>query len=256
MKMKVYFNNSKGNKLCGIISGVANDKNEPIIVMAHGFSSSKDRPTYIALNDLLSKKNISSFRFDFFGHGESEGKFEDITISEATDDVLQAINYLKKKGYKNIGLFGSSFGGIASIIAASKTKDLFLLVLKSPVSSYLEKERETNDKQELNEWKRKGYRYYVSGDGIKHKLNYSFFDDFENNDGYKVAPKIKVPTLIVHGDADEIVPYKQSLKTSKLIPNCQLHTVVGANHRYDNEGHREEMLQTIVDFIVKQSESL
>jgi uncharacterized protein len=254
--MKIYFNNLKGDKLCGIINDVTGNKEKPIIVLAHGFSSSKDRPTYTALNDMLAKKNISSFRFDFFGHGESEGKFEDITIDEAVDDILQAINYLKEQGYKKIGLLGSSFGGISSIMATSKTKDLFLLALKSPVSNYFDKETETKDKQELKDWKTKGYRFYVSGDGTQHKLKYSFFEAFEGNNGYEVAPKIKIPTLIVHGDADKIVPYKQSVKTSKLIPNCKLHTVVGANHRYDNNDHRDEMLKVLVEFIFKQSNLL
>ena len=100
---------------------------------------------------------------------------------------------------------------------------------------------------------KKGYRYYVSGDGRKLRLNYSFFEDFKNNNGYDAAPKIKVPTIIVHGNADEIVPFKQSVKTSKLIPNCKLHPVKGSNHHYDGQGHAEEMLQALEDFIVEQA---
>ena len=63
-------------------------------------------------------------------------------------------------------------------------------------------------------------------------------------------PKIKAPTLIVHGDEDETVPYSQSIKTSKLIPNCKLHTVKGANHHYDGEGLKEEALRVMTKFIV------
>ena len=80
-----------------------------------------------------------------------------------------------------------------------------------------------------------------------------FYQDFKNNDGYKAAPKIKIPTLTVHGDEDETVPYKQSVKISKLIPNCKLHTIKGGNHRYENPKHKEEMWQAIVNFIVKTS---
>lgn len=148
---------------------------------------------------------------------------------------------------------GSSFGGIASIMAVSKTKDLYVLALKSPVSNYLEKEIAAKSKEELEDWKRKGYRCYKSGDGRKLRLNYSFFDDFKNNNGFIAAPKIQIPVLIVHGDADEIVPYGQSVKLSELIPNCKLHTVRSANHHYDNPVHNEEMLQSIVDFIVENS---
>jgi len=254
MEKKIYFNNSKGNKLCGIINNPSGSKVNPIIILAHGFSTHKNSSTYTVLAEKLAKHDISTLRFDFYGHGESEGKFEDITVSEAIDDILQAIKYLKSLGYKKIGLMGSSFGGISSIMAVSKTKDSFLLALKSPVSNYLDKEFKIKLKGKLGEWKTKGYKIYISGDGSKNKLNYSFFEDFKNNDGYKVASKIKIPTLIVHGDKDEIVPYKQSIKTCNLIPNCTLHTIKSATHRYDNPKHKEEMWQTIVDFIVQQSQ--
>lgn len=249
---KVYFNNSKGDKLCGVLTNPTEDKNKPIIILCHGFSTSKDSSTYTALAESFAKRNISTFRFDFFGHGESEGDFEKITISEAVDDILQAIEFIKKQGYKKIGLVGSSFGGISSIMATSKTKDLYVLALKSPVSNYVEKEEETKSKEELLEWKKKGFCIYVSGDGGKHKLNYTFFEDAKNNIGYKVAHKIKIPTLIVHGDKDLIVPYKQSVKIIKLMENGKLHTVKGANHHYDKPEHMEEMLNEIVNFVVEK----
>ena len=72
----------------------------------------------------------------------------------------------------------------------------------------------------------------------------------KKNDGYKATPKIKIPTLIIHGDKDKIVPHKQSVKTSKLISNCKLHTVKGGNHCYENSKHKEEMWEAIVDFVI------
>lgn len=253
MEKKIYFKNSKGNKLCGILSNPISNKKQPIIILSHGFSTSKNSRTYLRLQNILNKHQISNLRFDFFGHGESEGKIEDITISEAVDDILNAIKFLKNQGYTKIGLFGSSFGGIASLITASKTDDLFLLVLKSPVSNYEEKEIATKSKKELEDWKNKGFRYYVSGDGRKLKLNYTFFKDFKNNNGYKAAKKIKIPTLIVHGDNDETVPIEQSKKTANLIKNCKLEIVKGADHRYSKPKDFEKMLDLISNFIVQNS---
>ena len=217
MGQKLFFKNSKGDKLCGVLSNPSGDKSKPIIILVHGFHSSKNTKSFFQIRELLEKKNISTFRFDIYGHGESEGLFENITISEAVDDILQVIEFLKNQGYKRIGLLGSSFGGNASIIVATKTNDLFVLALKSPVSNYLERTHKLLSKQEIKEWKEKGYRM-IEDDGEKYKVNYDYYDDFKNNDGYKVAPKITVPTLIIHGDADESVPVEQSIKISKLIP--------------------------------------
>ena len=251
MEEKVYFKNSKGLKLCSILSNPTSSKEKPIIILCHGFSASKNSHTYVRLQEILNKYQISTFRFDFFGHGESEGKFEDITISEAVDDILNAIKFLKNQGYTKIGLVGSSFGGIASLMAASKTDDLFILALKSPVSNYEEKEYATKSKEELEEWRNRGFRYYVSGDGRKLKLNYTFFEDFKNNNGYEAAKKIKIPTLIVHGDNDESVPIEQSKKTASLIENCKSEIIEGADHRYSKPEDFEKMLDLISKFIIE-----
>lgn len=249
MEEKVYFKNSKGNKLCGILSKSTNDKSKPIIIFVHGFRSNKNTINFVKLKDFLIQKNITSFRFDIFSHGWSEGKFEELTISEAVDDIANAIKFLKKIGYTKFGLVGSSFGGNASITAASKLKDIVFLVLKSPVSNYEERTKKILTKKQISDWKKKGFRE-MRIDGEEYKLNYSFFEDFKNNNGYKVAPLIKVPTLIVHGNADESVPVEQSIKISKLIPNCKLVLIKGANHRYTKQEHAERMRKVISDFII------
>lgn len=253
MKEKLFFEDSKGNKLCGILSNPTSDKNKAIIILCHGLASSKESRTYTSLETLLNKNSVSTFRFDFFGHGESEGKFENLTITKAVDDISKAIKTLKKLGYKKIGLMGSSFGGIAGIMAASKIKGLIVLALKSPVSNYEEKTNLTETKTELNNWKAIGYRYYEYNEGKKLKLGYAFLKDFKNNDGYKAAKKIKIPTLIVHGDKDESVPVEQSIKTSKIIESCKLEIVKGADHQYSNPKDRERMLKLISKFIIKNS---
>lgn len=251
MEEKLYFNNSKGNKLCGILSNPNLSISTPIIILCHGFSTTKNAHTSIKLQEIINQNNVSTFRFDFFGHGESEGKFEDITISEAVDDTLNAIKLMKKLGYTKIGLFGSSFGGITALMTASKIKDLSILILKSPVSNFQEIELERKSKKELDEWKSNGFTYYIDGKGIKHQLNYTFFEDFKNNDGYEAAKKIKIPTLIIHGDADEIVPIKQSQKTVNIIKNCRLEVINGANHKYSEPKHFEMMLEFVSRFIME-----
>lgn len=255
MEQKVYFQNSKGDRLCGLLLDSTGNKGKPVIIIVHGFSSNKNSKNYLTIKDILVKNKISTFRFDLWAHGESEGNFADITISEAVDDILQAIKFLKDKGYKKIGLLGSSFGGISSIIAASKTKDLYLLALKSPVSNHPEKDKLVKTKEELEEWKNRGYMIYEKDDGTKLRVNYTFMLDAQKpeNDGYKAAKKITIPTLITHGDADESVPYQQSLKISKIIKNCQLATIKGADHTYTRPAHAKQMVKAFADFIVKNS---
>ena len=205
------------------------------------------------LERIFNNNEISTFRFDFYGHGESEGKFENITVSEAVDDILNAIKFLKNKGFKKIGLVGSSFGGMASLIAASKSKYLYVLVLKSPVSDYLGKLISKISKYNIKEWKEKGFIHYESSRMGKLRLNYSFFKDAEKVSGYNVAKRISIPTFIIHGDKDESVPVEQSIKLSKIIKNSKLVIIKGADHRYTKPEYFKRCTNLIADFIIKNS---
>jgi pimeloyl-ACP methyl ester carboxylesterase len=204
----------------------------------------------VRLEEILNRKKFSTFRFDFFGHGESEGEFANMTISEALDDVQNALRFLRDSGYERIGLVGSSFGGFASILAASRSDDLFVLALKSPVSDYLGLLIERDHGRDIEAWKQEGFIVVEGADGKNLRLNYSFFEDAERIRGYAFVENINVPTLIVHGDRDETVPLEQSRKVAELIPDCNLEVIRGADHVYSDPEHFELMLYLISDFVV------
>jgi len=210
----------------------------------------------VILSEILQDKAIATFRVDLYGHGESEGKFEDATITRAAESILSTIDHLKSKGYGKIGLLGSSYGGISSIIAASKTKDLFALALKSPVSNYAELYELRLTKKQLENWEKTGFLPYSSGDGRELKLSYSFYEDAKKDDGYEAIKSVEVPVLIVHGDKDTDVLITQSLKLVKLTKNGELKIVKGSDHRYTQDKHAEEMTQSLSEFMIKEAKSL
>ena len=244
---KIFFSNSSGSKLCGVLRSPA--QSPLVIVICHGFNSSKDSLSHVLLARRLAEKGIASFRFDFFGNGESEGLHEDITTSEALDDLRCAVALLKKLGYTKVGLFGSSFGGMTSILAASEMKDLQLLVLKSPVSQYSDKLLTQLGVKQIDDWRIKGHTDYPTSDGQSRRLKYAFYQDACGLDGYAAAEKINAPTLIIHGDADRTVLVEQSIKSAKLIKNCRLEVLPGADHRYSKPEDFEKALSLALDFI-------
>lgn len=247
MEKKLFFQNSQGQKLAAILTDPSGDKEKPIIVLCHGFASSKESNTCKSIAEKLREKNISTFRFDFFAHGESEGKFEDLTVTEAIDDTMRAIEYLKGMGYKKIGLFGSSFGGLSSYFVAAKSEDIYILILKAPVASYAEFSAYT-DRERVKKWKSTDYDVREGK-----KLKYDFYKDSMNHIAYDVAEKIKVPTLILHGNQDRDVPVEQSINITKYIQNCALEIVVGADHRFTKKEDFDQMLNSILTFVIAHS---
>ncbi len=241
MQQKLYFENSRGDKLSGILSGDFISA----IILCHGSASSKESSTYVRLENELNKHDVATFRFDFYGHGESEGKYEDITVSEMVDDILHARALLEKKGYSSIGLFGSSMAGQACEIAATSGK-FYALVIRSGVSDYLNL---IKSRISVSEWRAKGYASLGRGSP---RLKYAFFEDLKQYSPDQIGAAISVPTLFVHGDADLEVPVGQSIRMTTLVPNSTLKIIKGADHRQTN--HFDIMIDSVVRFILKNSE--
>lgn len=251
---KVIFKNSKGDNLVGIFSG-NKSTNIPVVILCHGSITSKNSNSLVKLSEILNKNKIATLRFDFFGHGESEGKFEDITISEIVDDVNQAIKYLMGIGYNKIGLLGGSFGASAVIFSAQQHPEIFCLALKSPVIDPKQFDELIRSKKEFENWKKTGETIYDPTDPKKTKIKYKFFEDYQKYNGFKSAAKIKTPTIIVHGGDDPEVPVEGSILASKVFANCELHVIQGADHRYTNKKHYSKMLKLLSGFIIKPSKS-
>src|SRR3989344_3074798 len=120
-KQKITFKNSRNLNISAIYEG--ENKNTPIVVMCHGFASSKDQISNRDLARELVKRGLSVFRFDFTGCGQSEGNLGGLTPFSGLDDLKLAISQLPKHEF---ALFGSSFGGYVSLLYASQNPILAL----------------------------------------------------------------------------------------------------------------------------------
>jgi len=252
MGKKIGFLNSRGDRLCGVLAGPKAEGGASAAVLCHGFATGKDGRTYTRLEAVLNRWGIATLRFDFFGHGESEGELEDITISEALDDVEQALRCVREQGFDRVALVGSSFGGMAALLAAARDPDLICLALKSPVSDYLARLLAERDDQEMDEWRTRGFVTLTDEAGSQLRLNYRFCVDAEKVRGYDAAAHIRIPTLIVHGDKDETVPLAQSRRLAALLPRARLEVIPGADHRYSRDMDFEKMISRIAGFIQQQ----
>ncbi len=70
-------------------------------------------------------------------------------------------------------------------------------------------------------------------------------DRYDNLDK---APQIDLPTLIIHGDADRLVPYDHGVTLSQVIPGARLVTVEGAGHNDWLALGGDELIDQIVRF--------
>jgi len=237
---RVYFHNSKKQKLSGILYLPNKGGPFPVVIACHGLSTSKESRNTIMTYPELIKNGIAVFAFDFSGHGKSEGKFENVTISQAIDDLKSALNYIEKKKFidnQKIGLLGSSFGGITSIFVAAKDKRIKVLALRSPTTDF----KYSQDKRRnIKQWKKEGYIKYHDPYQGEVKLNYSYYTDGIKYNAIKIAKRIKIPTIVVIGDKDVTV-FSAKAKEFFNSLNCvkEFHWIRGASHLLNDKKSKE-----------------
>ena len=109
----------------------------PMVIFCHGFGGSKDGPLFELITDTLQAHGIASIRFDFNGHGESEGDFQEMTVPNEIEDAKHVYAYVRDLRYINsIAIVGHSQGGVVASMTAGQlgTDALRAVVLMAPAA--------------------------------------------------------------------------------------------------------------------------
>jgi len=222
-----------------------------IAVLCHGFLSSKTSSTNNTLTRMLVEKGIATFRFDFFGQGESEGLFEDITTSLAVGQVMSACNLVLAKGFSKLALVGSSFGGLVSILTTAQRRDIVCLALKCPVVDFAEELRLEFGPDEMARWQATNTIPNILGGAERLRMKYRLYEDCLRQVAYDPAATIMAPTLIVQGQKDEMVPLHQSQRLFDLLKGPKrMNLLPDADHQFTRAEDFQAMTASIVEWLV------
>ncbi len=191
-------------------ANAAEDESRGVILYFHGNAGSLRTWKSVAPQILSTGHDL--FIIDYRGFGKSTG-----TLSEKGlyADGRGAYRELLARGYEpdDIVVLGRSIGtGIACEIAA--TEEIGALILETPFTSMVELASE-----------------YIP---ILPRLILNY--KFENE---KKAAQIDVPTLIIHGDQDEVIPIEHGRAVFEAFSEPREFVVLtGASHN-DFTGHPE-----------------
>ncbi len=221
----------------------------PLCIIIHGFTGHSEERHIVAVQKTLNKIGVATLRADMYGHGKSDGRFEDHTLFKWLTNILTVVDYAKGLDFvTDIYMTGHSQGGLSIMLAATMERDLIKAIMPlSPAAMIPEIARRgevlglkfdpDNIPDEMESW-----------DGRKLKGNYvrvaqtirveDFIEKYEN------------PVLIVHGDMDEAVSYEYSVKFSAQYKNCKFVTIPGDNHCYDH--HLEMVTDAVKEFMLEQ----
>ncbi len=221
------------------------------ILIIHGFSGGPFDLEYLS-NNLEFQKWYDVFTFTLPGHdlGNDRIKHEDF-IRSAEERVELLINY----GYKEIYVVGHSMGGVIACHVASKYKEVKKLVLAAPAFHYLAVK---NDKVDVIESIKSGIdiaKEYKLDNlfGKFVKMTPSAYIEFVHlvRNYYNAPLNVNIPTLIIQGTKDNVVPISSSeyvFKSVKSKYKCLL-IVKGVNHNVFTSKRKEEVTNYIVKFL-------
>lgn len=137
-EVPLFFSNEQYN-LFGIFHYPENNDRNEGFVFCHAFGEEKlwAHRVYVNFARELSRRGYTVLRFDFMGHGDSDGEFEQSTIRTQESDISCAIETLKSKcsNITKINLLGLRFGATLAAIAAEKNANISKLILWDPIVS-------------------------------------------------------------------------------------------------------------------------
>ena len=222
----------------------------PMVLLMHGIFSSKDYNPMPSLAKALAQAGIASIRFDFDGHGKSEGRMQDMTVEKEIADALAIWEYAKSLPYvTQIGFLGHSQGGViasmtAGRLAAAGSAVPAGVVLLAPGSVI---------KQACQGGKFFNARFdpanppeFIRCWGTM-KLGREYILSTQQLDIYGTAAAYQGPVLLLHGTKDTIVPMwcsEQYLET--YGDRATLVKVDGENHLITRR--KKEICRQVVSF--------
>lgn len=205
---------------------------------------------FVRLSRELEKAGIGSVRFDFSGHGESDGLFENMTASNEIQEAKAIFNYMREldcSDKDNLFMLGMSMGGMVASVAAPEVDRLKGLVLWAPAANmygYAEKIIEKNIEY-TDEFGR------VDIGGLL--LNPNFQKDLKTIDVYSRAANFPGDVLIIHGTEDEI-PIEVSYQYKRIYKeNAKLIEVQGSDHAFSRAKWKDILIGSTIDFLKEKS---
>jgi len=257
-------------------------KNGPAVTFSHGWPLNSD--SWESQMLFLASKGYRVVAHDRRGHGRSSQPWDGNDMDHYADDLAAVIETLDLKDVTLVG-FSTGGGEVARYIGrhgTSRVKKAVLvssvppLMLKTPsnpgglpmeVFDGLRKASLENRSQLYLDiasgpffgFNRPGTKvsqgliqsFWVQGMQAGHKNTYDSIAAFSATDFRDDLKKFDVPTLVIHGDDDQIVPIDSSGKASaKLIKNAQLLVYPGAPHGLADT-HKDRLNQDLLNFLQK-----
>jgi len=228
---------------------LADGKKCPMAMLLHGFTGKKESKLLELIADSLQANGVASIRFDFNGHGQSEGKFSEMTVPNEIEDAKCVFKYVRALPFvSDIYIAGHSQGGVvASMTAGELSSEISKVVLLAPAGVL---------RDDIIRGRNGGKQY----DALNPPDSVAVWGNYYIGRGYittgfslpiyKTAAKYKGKACVIHGTGDTIVPYTYGERYQEIWPSCEYHQLDGFDHGFSQNIYRAADIAT--QFFLKE----
>lgn len=177
-----------------------------LVILCHGLNCDHNFDLMHRIEKQLHTEGFATLTFDFNGHGQSDGKFVDMTIPNEMEDLEQVLAYAQDLRFvDDIAFVGHSQGAVvAAMVAGKHPDDIKAVVLLAPASSVRDDVVRGNlfgidfDPLDLPD-------SLLLSNGIA--LGYRYLKTVSSLPIFETAANYHGNACIIHGTGDRLVPY-------------------------------------------------
>lgn len=224
----------------------------PAAIIFHGLMSTHKADMFCKIAEELVKKGIAVVKFDFNGHGESDGEFFDMNVYSELLDAAKIMDYVRKQPWvTEIYLLGHSQGGlVGSMIAGYYREIVKKLVLLAPAATI------KDDAVSGNCFGTKSYDPYnvpesillTDLEGRHYDLSNTYVRFARTLPIYETASMFEGKTLIIHGSVDPAVGVIGSKRYAECMKDVDLEIIEGEEHGL-NKFSMEHVVERVTEFL-------
>lgn len=224
----------------------------PGVVFLTGFKSDMTGGKALALEKFCRERGQAFLRFDYTGHGQSSGIFEEGSIGQWTDDAVSALDRLTDGPQI---LVGSSMGGwIMLLTALARPERIVGLVGIAAAPDFtrdlLWDAFTPDQKDQMN---RDGYVDLPNcyDDAQPYRIAKPLIDDGWDRLLLDDEIPLKVPVRLIHGLLDEDVPWKTSLRIQEQLTSddVEVQLVKNGGHRLSEDYDLDRLCRTLAALV-------
>jgi uncharacterized protein len=201
-------------------------------IYLHGFASSPNSAKAQYISDYFAQANIKLKIPDL-----NAGDFSHLTITRQLSQVASQFS----DDSTPVTLIGSSLGGLSAAHLGQQYLQVQRLVLLAPAFGFLSHWLSKLGDETIQRWQKEKYlMVYHYGEEEKQPLSYDFVTDASQYN--EEALQRPIPTLILHGQHDEVIPIQASRDFTQKRPWVEL-VELDSDHGLGNV--MEEIYQAI-----------